>query len=115
MKLTTTLKTVSVEIEGADGIANAYTIKELTGAEREKYLDTVSARMKYVGDKPVGFTTYEGSYTKLLAMCLYDSTGAKVNVETIKQWPQSTVEALFKEAQSISGLIATAEGEAKNG
>jgi len=114
MKLKAFLKTETVEIEDQNGEVTVYTVRELSGAEREKYLDTVNARMKFEDGKPVGFTSYEGSYTKLVSMCMVDDDGKKVNPETVKNWPQSTVEELFRLAQRLSGLDLRAEEEAKN-
>lgn len=87
-----------------------YTVRELDGAERGKYLDSVSSRVKTNAQgKPVGMTTFEGLETSLLKRCLYDKNLVLVPEKDMARWPASTLSHLFDIASDMSGLNEAAK------
>lgn len=95
-----------------------YFLIGLTGALRDSYLNDQAQRMKFNKEgKAIGLTNYEGIQSKLINMCLQTTDGKSVGENTIKQWPATTQEALFKRCQQMNAIeIFKKEGEeaAKN-
>lgn len=91
-----------------------YTVRELDGDERGKYLNSVSNRVKVNAQgKAVGMTTFEGLETSLLKLCLYDDTNTHVPEKDMAHWPASTLSALFDLASDMSGLNEAAKKKAQ--
>jgi hypothetical protein len=93
------LKEVTVKLDGSD-----YIIRELTGKQRDKYLDTVAKRVQYVNGMQAGMTSLSGLQSSLLSMCMVDEDGKNVPESTIADFPGSVTSKLFKIAQDLSGL-----------
>lgn len=110
----TTLKEVSVTIDGEE-----YTLRELDGKTKGKYLNKMGSRIVLSEDGKVsGFKDYSGLETILLEQCLYNSEGKPVPAGIIEKWPATVLGKLFDVAQELSGLNEDArkrlETEAKN-
>jgi hypothetical protein len=109
------LKKFEFELEMLDGSVFACEIRELTGAERDSYLNFTISKAKVGPDgKLGGMTDATGLQSELLALCLYDQTGQKVPREIVDTWPADTQTQLFEEAQRLSGLDREAVKAAKN-
>lgn len=93
------LKEVAVKLDGADHV-----IRELTGKQRDRYLDTVAKRVNYVNGQQAGMSSLSGLQSSLLALCLVDADGKNVPENIIAAYPGSVQTNLFKIAQDISGL-----------
>lgn len=116
-KLEFTLKRTekTVKLENPDGTVSNYTLKELTGEERDKYLSGMAKKMKTGPDgKPIGLRDFEGIEADLIFLSLYDEKGKNVPTATIAKYPSRVQRMLFQAAQKLSGLDETAEEEAKN-
>ena len=98
------LQSQEVTIVDKDGVSKEYVLKELTGAQRDTYLDDVGGRLRYHGGKAAGLRTHKGLQAGLVAMCLVDDTDALVPKATIQEFPSSTLQGLFKAAQILSSL-----------
>ena len=81
-----------------------YTIFELTGRQRDEYLNNVSQRVKYVNGVATGMSNLTGLQSSLLAMCLKDEDGKLVKESVIQDFPGSVQSQLFTIAQKLSGL-----------
>lgn len=109
-----TLKTQEVTIDD-----KTYTIKELDGLQKGKYLNSMGSRI-VLNDlgKVVGFKDYAGMETTLLALCLFNDANILVDSKTMQAWPSSVLGGLFDIAQEVSGLNEKGkkqiEEEAKN-
>jgi len=100
-----TLKTLEVELDAAP-----FKLVELTGAQRDTYLNGATKRIRLGADgKAAGISSFDGIQTSLLALTLQDKDGKPVPEATMKNWPASVVESLFKESQTLSGLNLTDE------
>lgn len=108
------LKEVPVEVEKADGVASTYTLRELTGKQRDHFLQELSKRSKFVNGRPTGQVDLEGLQSELLTMCLFDSSSLAVKVDELQNFPAHVLSTLFKAAQQLSGLDEAAVDEAKN-
>lgn len=106
LKFTLTLKTIPVEIDG-----RKYTLKELTGKQRDAYLTKNSAKMKFVKGKPAGLTTFDGVQTDLLTECLFDEKNQLVTAAEMANWPAHVQEQLFTEARKLSNLRQEKQAE----
>lgn len=114
MRISLKRKEIPFEIEKPDSTVTTYKLVELSGAEREAYLDSVRNRMTFGADgKPTGFSTFVGGNTELVAMCVRDENGKKVSKETIADWPGEALVELFEQCQKLNSLTPKATDEAK--
>jgi len=104
MQFTLNLKQIPIEIIDEQGAKRTFTLKELTGAQRDKFLDDMASRMKYIGIEVQGLSRYEGLQAALLSLCLYDDEDKLIPAKVIQSYPASMVSTLFDRAQSLSGL-----------
>jgi len=105
------LKTIEIPIEVEEGQEVTFTIKELTGKQRDEFLNDQSKRAGKEGGMPKNFT---GVFSSLLKLCLYDPTGNLVPVAVIDSWPSELSTELFMQAVALSGLNKKAEELEKN-
>ena len=97
------------------GQEKLYTLQELTGSERDKYLNFMKGRMKVNSDGTRGgIDDFNGLQARLLSMTLKDPEGKLVPEEVLQKWPARVQTLLFKESQKLSGLDDKAEEKAKN-
>lgn len=110
LKFSLTLKEVTVSLDD-----ESYVLRELSGKQRDMYLNEIGPRMKFNAEgKTEGLTNYEGLQSGLLALCLYDKDGELVAEKVLQGWPASVLSDLFDAAQELSGLDKGAETKAKN-
>ena len=115
IRLSLKLGTEVVELEQADDTVKTYTLRELTGEERDTYLTGVFKRMKFSpAGKSTGLSSFEGLQAMLLTLCLRDDAGELAKKADIQAYPASTQNQLFELAQKMNGLDVVAEEEAKN-
>ena len=100
------LKATPVDLGG-----QTFTIKELTGAQRDEYLNKNLGRMRLdpITGEAKGFKDYKGLHTDLLCMCMYDAEGKVVSKKNLEQLPAATVGGLFKLANDLNALEETEE------
>lgn len=106
-------KEVKVNLRDASGTSRPYTLRELDGKGRDTYMNDVNSRMKYEKGQANGMKDMAGLQSKLIHLSLRTAEGHSVSVEEISSWNSSTVEALYKKAQELSGL-KDVEGEKAN-
>ena len=106
-------KTVSVVLEDESGTEHNYTLKELSGAERNTYLNKMTGRVKMVNGQAQGIKSFDGFQADLLRISLFNDDDEPVSVDEIEALPSSTQQALFDKAQELSGLNAEPDS-AKN-
>ena len=107
------LKTKSVTLDD-----EKYTIKELTGAQRDDHMDSMRERMEFKegSDKPI-LKSFKGIQAGFLSLCLFDSKDKAVEKDVILTWPANVLTKLHKIAQTLSGMDDEPdknEGKAKN-
>lgn len=109
------LKEESVEITDVKDETKIYVIRELSGAQRDSFLNDMGGRMKFTAaGKMQGLSDYTDLQTGFLALCLYDEVGELVALEILREYPASVLSDLFEIAQKLSGLDKGAESGAKN-
>ena len=111
---------VPVTLEGDDGKPEEYVLREMDAASRDRYVDSLSARLKMdASGKPASLTKFDGMQAELLVHTLRrKDTNASVRKEIIQAWPATVVSALFAEAQKLNLLNQKEEevlGDSKNG
>jgi hypothetical protein len=109
-------KTIEIEIEDEDGSQKIFKVMELSGNQRDEYLNTSAKRMSYDAQgKPSGVKDFRGMHTDLLIRSVYDENGELVKGAILETWPSTTIERLFEISQELSGLDAEKiEDESKN-
>lgn len=110
------LKKASQEVilEGADGQEIKARLMELSGGERDSYLQDMSAFMKYdAAGKPAGLSSFEGLQAALLSKCLEREDGTKFTKEEVQAFPATVQSALFDAAQKLNALDNENEEEAE--
>lgn len=106
-------KTIPIEIEQPDGQVRQCELRELSGAERNAYLNVQSRKVVQKGDGTGQVKDFTGMCSDLLCRCLYDDAGTAIAANIIDTWPSEMQLELFKEAQRLSGLSNEGELEAK--
>jgi len=109
LKFSLKLKEIPVNITDVDGQEKSYTLRELTGAQRDTFLDEMGSRLKYAGGKIQGLTNYKGLQASLVSLCLHDDKGNSIKKEIIQSYPASVLSDLFDAAQDLSGLVVGEE------
>jgi len=97
-------KEVDVILEGPDGQEHHWLLRELSGSERNRYLNKMTHRVKMGPSGQTSIKSFDGFQSDLLHLCLVDEEGEKVSKEVIEGLPSSSQLALFDKAQEISGL-----------
>jgi len=108
---------IPVEIEDSSGNVKKYTLREFDGASRDAYMNQIREKANIDAEgNIVGWKTFEGIQSGLLALCLYDEKNKVVPEEVIQAFPTSVVDGLFREAQALNKLIVSeaARDEVKN-
>jgi hypothetical protein len=105
LKFDLALKELPVEITDSSGVVQRYTLRQLTGAQRDAYWDETSKRIRPEAkpDRPA-FTSMSGMQAHLISLSLINAEGNPVPPSTIQKWPASGVQGLFTAAQELSGL-----------
>ncbi len=105
LKISLVRKTLPVLVTDENGGEKEYTLRELTGKERNKYLNQMTNRVKMgPNGKPAGIKTFDGFQSDLLCRSLVDDEGRKASKEFIEEMPALAQHELFEKAQEISGL-----------
>jgi hypothetical protein len=109
-------KTRKVTLLDEHDVEKDYILRELDGAERDRWLTIMGKKMKMGTSGPTGVQDFTGIQAELLGLSIVDEEGKKVNVPTIQSWPSSVQTALFKIVQEMSGLGDTnkVEEQVKN-
>ena len=95
---------VDVVLKGSDNEEHKWLLRELSGSERNRYLNKMTGRVKVGANGATTIKSFDGFQYDLLHLCLRDEEGATIDKETIEGLPSSTQQALFLRAQKISGL-----------
>ena len=119
MNLRLDLTTVKVKLESSDPAKSKdWTLIELTGKTRNRYLAKITGRAVPVGKSgKVVIKNFDGFQTDLLELSLENNTkdadGKYVPItrDEIESLPASTQQTLFEKAQEISGLNNTDDDE----
>jgi len=109
-------RTIPVTLnDSKTGTSRTYTLRELDGTERDRYLNLLAARTKVGKDgKPQGIKDFKDLQADLVSKSLLDDNGENVPTNMIQKWPVSVQAKLFKMAQKLSALEDESEKEAKN-
>jgi len=115
LNLSLKLNIEPVEIEQQDGEVLTYTLRELSGKERDNYLTKMSSKMKFdAKGNPSGLKDYQGLHAMLLNLVLRDPHDTIISVKDLQEFPARVQNALFEKAQEMNGLGDLGEAEAKN-
>lgn len=112
-------KSQPVDLEIEEGKQVRFYVKEMSGAQRDEYLNKTAqkSRLDEKGDV-VGLKDYRGLYSNLLSFCLYDADAKPVAESKIQEWPDAAQKALYEMANDINGMSKPdsegAEGDEKN-
>jgi len=109
---------VEIQLADAEGKEQTYCLREMTAADRDRYLDGISGRMRIAPDgKSLGVKKFDGMQADLLSLCLFGPDGKLVAADEIQKWPSSVVGQLFIIAQQINRLDGKSalDDPAKNG
>lgn len=111
------LEEIPIKIKDKNGTTLEYSLRELDGFERDKYLNSLSDRIRIdVNGKPSGVKNFDGLQASLLSKCLWDAEGKLVPISVVQKWPARVQSSLFEQAQKLSGLDdKSSQDQAKNG
>ena len=111
LQLTVTLKEIAIELTVEGGAVKNYVLRELTGKQRDIFLDDVGGRVRFIGGKARGLNSHKDLQANLLTMCLHNDEQKLVTIKELQEFPASTLTTLFKAAQALSGLEDDKEEE----
>lgn len=103
-----------VKLKDLAGELQTYTIQEMTGLERDKYLTQFNSKMRTTPDGRSMMTDFKNIQGLLLSFTVRDELTKTVDIKTIEGWPASVQKGLFLIAQKLNGLDSGAEESAKN-
>lgn len=104
-KLSLRLKSEAIAIEVSEGIEKIFTLKELTGTQRDTYLEDIRNRVTLDdAGKVKGFKSLRGMQTLLISLTLTDENRQPITAKILDEWPASVLTALFEASQALSGL-----------
>lgn len=84
-----------------------YVLVELSGEERDSYLNDIGGRMRIENGKPAGIKNFNGMQAFLVSLSLKSmETGepVPVNIKEIQKWPAPLVSKLFDRAKALSAI-----------
>jgi len=104
-----TVQEFEFDLEDGNGQMIPCKLKEMTGKERDQYMNKIKNRTILNPDGKSGrIKDYNGMFSDLLVMCLYRN-GEKMDEKEIQALPASTQSELFDEAQKLSRLNLSEE------
>ena len=114
MRLPLTRQEVTVVLEDGQGAEKRLVLRELDGAERNRYLNKMRNRVQIQNGKATGIKSFDGFQADLLTMSLFSEDGVALLPEEIDALPSSTQQTLFEKAQRMSGLDREISDDSKN-
>ena len=113
--ITLVRKTRKVRVTDENGLTTRMTLKEMTGANRDKYVQKQAARAKTSADgKTSWITNFDNIQVDLIERCLFDENEKPVPAMVIAQYPASVQVALFKACGELNSLDMASEEKEKN-
>jgi len=117
MKFTRTFDSEDAIIVNDDGTETVFTIREVSGKQREDYRNFMYARLDRTATDSEGnptLTKVAGMEAKLLCMCMHDPKGATVTQAFLDDLPGRVVAGLFQMAQKLNNLTPTDDQDAQD-
>ena len=110
------LKEKPVIITDKNGVKKNYVLKELTGPQRDIYMESFDINMTLVDGKPqIGASSIKTfPPSDFVAMCLYDENGILVKKDVLATYPGSVISSLHRAGMALSGLNKEGQEAAKN-
>ncbi len=114
LKFSLKLAEKDIILEDADGKETVYYLKELTGASRDAYMNTMGDKVRYnKKGEFIGMKDYEGLNASLLCKTLFvKESNENVGTTTLQAMPAQVLASLFELSQEMSGLAVEAVEEA---
>lgn len=107
-------KKISIPVDDV-GTERTFTLRELTGLQRDKYAESVRSRLERDNTgRAIGMKNVTGFFASLISLCLYDETDKLVPAADIQAWPTRLQKWVHDEAEKLSGLDQDAKENAKN-
>jgi hypothetical protein len=81
-----------------------YVIREMSGAQKEKYLNAVRQKSRIADNGDIIVEDYEGMFTELLHFCMYTMAGDPVERKDMVEWPARVLMDLSNIAKKLNAL-----------
>lgn len=105
LKFSLKLQELPVEIIDAEGVPKTFTLRELTGQQRDTFLQDMKKRVVPGSRKDeVEVKNFDGLCASLLTKTLLDEEGNFVEKDAIQAYPATVVQSLFEASQELSKL-----------
>lgn len=114
LKFSLDLAEVPVELDSKSGESRAYVLREMTGKQRDLYLQSLRKKATVGKDGQVTLNNFDGLQSNLLTRCLFNSDGENVSEDEIQEFPSKVQTILFEKCQELNGLNQEEEGEEGN-
>lgn len=116
IKLSLKREELKVVLETPEGVDKTYTLREMSGKDRDIYLTKMGDKFRYNSQGQVaGVKTFDGMHSILLERCLYDENDKLVSMSDLQNFPSRVLSKLFAVAQKINALTQKLESsEIKN-
>ena len=94
MKISLIRKSVPVALEFDAGVELQYSVREMSGAQRDKYFSLMQSKTAFDEQGEVtGVKEFSGIYSTLLALTVYDDKVTLVKESIIQEWPDAAQKA----------------------
>ena len=104
LRLSLKRKKIQVILEDENGVEGKYTLSELSGTERNSYLNKMTGRVKVdKNGQMTGIKSFDGFQADLLTLSLYDDEGTKVTKDFVESLPQGYDTWVGQEGLRLSG------------
>lgn len=108
---------IPVVLQEVDGTEGKFTLREMDGLSRDRYITASSKSMTISKDGTAKVESFDGMMANLISLCLFDCEDKSVSVKVIQSFPASVSDDLYKACSDMNKLgkdTDKKEEEAKN-
>lgn len=98
-------KAIRLVLEDEEGKERVYFVRELTGADREEYMELLAEKMSF-DEKglPTNMRSFKGVMSDLLKRAIEDEDGKRIAPAIVDNMPSDVQTKIYQAAQKLSGL-----------
>ncbi len=112
VKISLKRKEIPLDVELPDGSHASYVLRELSGDERDNYLNVAEKKINRGADGTgIAMRDYKGVVADLLCACVFDQKNMKVPWAEIQKWGTSAQKTIYDMAVKLSRLGGGKDGE----
>lgn len=91
-------------VDNKEGVTKNYTIKEMSGSQKEEYLNSLRQKSRVADNGDIIVENYKGMFTDLLCCCMYNEEDELVQRGELTNMPARVLTDLSQIAKQLNGL-----------